>query len=201
MYYWPQLSQSASSSLSIMELRYLISKKLWQVSQLLYRVFQNNCQKEKAETSKLAPATALQALATPSPLRNQISAKKWLVGESLTFFFSKDYKTTLTFCQVTPVLGSQCLPFSSRPPFWPAEFIFPRSHWKLIYFFHYWPSGGGVWHDSRCSWLASSPPPGRYSRQRPRLTATWLAKQWWWGAPGIVPGPAGQLPAQASGAA
>ena len=80
------------------------------------------------------------------------------------------------------------------------------------------------WHDSRCSWLPSSPPRGRHSRQRPPLRpwaqwgwmacsssppplppprtrsrgsscrATWLARQCWWGAPGIMPGPAGQLP-------
>ena len=41
---------------------------------------------------------------TPSPLRNQISAKKMIGGGVLNLFLSKDHKTTLTFCQVIILL-------------------------------------------------------------------------------------------------
>ena len=49
------------------------------------------------------PFLAFWSLFTPSPLRNQISAKKSL-GEVLNFFLSEDHKTTLTFCQVIILL-------------------------------------------------------------------------------------------------
>ena len=80
------------------------------------------------------------------------------MGKSLTFSFLKIIRRLLLFARLsyyfTPVLGSQSLPPSSRPPFWPAGFILPPFIENLlIYFFQYGSFGGGV--NNGCSWLCS----------------------------------------------